>query len=121
MHPLHTIILGVSRNPFRYANLAAEALKSKGIPFVAVGRNSFRIQDFEVTDNLTGISMTHTFTIYLRPELQPLYYSEILRIRPERIIFNPGTYNPELNRLAKTSGIQTLEACTLVLLSSGQY
>jgi hypothetical protein len=60
-------------------------------------------------------------TLYLSPRLQKEYYDYILSLHPRRIIFNPGTENPELEDLAQAHGIEPLEACTLVLLSTGQY
>ena len=62
-----------------------------------------------------------TLTLYLNPERQKLYYDKILALKPRRIIFNPGTENQELTKLAAEHGIETEEACTLVLLNTGQY
>jgi len=42
-------------------------------------------------------------------------------LSPKRIIFNPGTENQELKKLAEAQGIECLEACTLVMLSVGVY
>ena len=63
----------------------------------------------------------HTLTLYLNPARQKALYEEIINLNPERIIFNPGTENEELYDLAKNKGIAVQEACTLVLLSTGQY
>ena len=62
-----------------------------------------------------------TVTLYLGPSAQQSYYNAILDLKPRRIIFNPGTENPELNSLATQKGIETIEACTLVMLKTGQY
>ena len=62
-----------------------------------------------------------TITLYLGSQNQPGYYDYILKSKPKRIIFNPGTENPELEELAEANGIECTEACTLVLLSTGQY
>jgi predicted CoA-binding protein len=62
-----------------------------------------------------------TVTLYLGPDRQPEYYDYILSLKPKRIIFNPGTENPELVQLAKEQGIETVEGCTLVMLSIGAY
>ena len=63
----------------------------------------------------------HTVTLYLNPDHQKEYYDYILSLHPRRIIFNPGAENEALQRIANEKGIETLEACTLVLLSTGQY
>jgi predicted CoA-binding protein len=62
-----------------------------------------------------------TVTLYLNPAHQEMYYDYIVSLKPRRLIFNPGTENDELNSLAASNGIKTLEACTLVMLSTGQY
>lgn len=62
-----------------------------------------------------------TITVYLNEQNQKEYYDYILSIHPKRIIFNPGTENDELYNLAKSNGIEPIEACTLVMLSTGQY
>lgn len=62
-----------------------------------------------------------TVTLYLNPANQVPYYDYIISLKPKRIIFNPGTENDELESLANKNGIQTMEACTLVLLSTSQY
>ena len=62
-----------------------------------------------------------TVTLYLNPQNQKEYYDYILKLKPKRIIFNPGTENPELMRMAREQGVEPVEACTLVMLSTGQY
>jgi len=62
-----------------------------------------------------------TVTLYLSYDFQTEYYDYILSLNPNRVIFNPGTENPELEILLNNNNIQTEEACTLVLLRSGQY
>jgi hypothetical protein len=116
-----TVVLGVSRNPFRYASRAMDACIHKGIPCVGIGKESFTGNGYAVQPDWTGLSVVHTISIYLRPELQALHYASILASNPKRLIFNPGTYNPELDEMARQAGIETLEACTLVLLSSQQF
>ncbi|MEL6140948.1 MAG: CoA-binding protein, partial [Bacteroidota bacterium] len=66
-------------------------------------------------------ALVDTVTLYVGPRHQPAYYDYLLQLRPRRIIFNPGTENPELLQLAKEAGIETEVACTLVLLSTGSY
>ena len=62
-----------------------------------------------------------TITLYIGPRRQPEWYDYLLDLRPKRIIFNPGTENDEFKKLARQRGIETLEACTLVMLRSRQY
>jgi predicted CoA-binding protein len=87
----------------------------------AIGRRKGRVLDVEISTDKNPMDTVDTVTLYLNPLNQKEYYDYILSLRPKRIIFNPGTENTELYDLAKNNGIQPLEACTLVLLSTGQY
>ena len=116
-----TLVLGASDNPQRYSYLAVNRLRSKGHPVVAIGRSPVKVADVEVDTEKKDFPSVDTVTLYLNPRAQEEYYDYILSLHPKRIIFNPGAENPELEQLAKDHGIQPLEACTLVLLSTGQY
>ena len=116
-----TLVLGASDNPQRYSNMAMTRLRSKGHPVVAIGRRTTTVGDVSVDTEKKAFTGVDTVTLYLSPRLQQEYYDYILSLHPKRIIFNPGTENDELARLAQANGIQPLEACTLVLLSTGQF
>lgn len=116
-----TLVLGASDNPQRYSNMAMTRLRSKGHPVVAIGRRPTTVGDVAVDTEKKAFTGVDTVTLYLSPRLQQEYYDYILSLHPKRIIFNPGTENDELARLAQANGIQPLEACTLVLLSTGQF
>lgn len=116
-----TVVLGASANPQRYAFLAVSRLKAHGHPVVAIGKREAQIADTPVIKDHPPVENVDTVTLYLNPQRQKEYYDYILQLRPKRIIFNPGTENEELEQLASGHGIEPLEACTLVLLSTGQY
>ncbi len=116
-----TLVLGASDNPSRYSYLAIQRLRSHGHPVVAIGRKHTQVADVPVTVQRVQEKEIDTVTLYLNPTHQQEYYDYILSLAPKRIIFNPGTENPELDNLARQKGIKTLEACTLVLLSTNQY
>lgn len=116
-----TLVLGASDNPERYSYLAINRLRGKGHPVVAIGRKATKVADIEVSTAKQEIAGVDTVTLYLNPNNQKEYYDYILSLHPKRLIFNPGAENPELARLAASQGIQPLEACTLVLLSTGQF
>lgn len=117
----HTLVLGASDNPSRYSYLAVNRLRAKGHPVSAIGRKKTRVADVEVADAKSDLKNIDTVTLYLNPANQQPYYDYILSLAPKRIIFNPGTENPELEKMAEEKGIKTMEACTLVLLSTGQF
>jgi len=116
-----TVVLGASDNPQRYSYLAVNKLKSYGHPVVAIGNKKAQINDTPVITEHPAVEDVDTVTLYLNPQRQEAYYDYILQLRPKRIIFNPGTENPKLEQLAVDNGIEPMEACTLVLLGTGQY
>ena len=116
-----TLVLGASSNPSRYSNLAINRLRSHRHPVVAIGKREGKVGDTVVETSTRKIEDLDTITLYLNPGNQKPYYDYILNLHPKRIIFNPGTENDELAEMAKDKGIEPVEACTLVLLSTGQY
>jgi len=116
-----TLILGASDNPSRYSYLALKKLKANGHSVVAIGRKKTVVDDTVIGNEKLPQEDIDTVTLYLNPDHQKEYYDYILSLKPKRIIFNPGTENDELLELAKKENIQTLEACTLVMLSTHQF
>ncbi len=116
-----TLVLGASDNPSRYSYLALKALQSKGHEVTAIGRRKAKVGEVEIETTQKDISDLDTVTLYLNPSNQKQYYDYIFSLHPKRIIFNPGAENVELFSLAKEKGILPQEACTLVLLNTGQY
>jgi predicted CoA-binding protein len=116
-----TLVLGASDNPSRYSFLAIQRLKSYGHPVVAVGRRQTVVEGIPILKEKSDFENVDTVTLYLNPTHQKEYYDYILSLKPKRIIFNPGAENEELEILARKNNIQPVEACTLVLLSTGQY
>jgi predicted CoA-binding protein len=121
MEKKKTLVLGASDNPARYSYLAIQKLRRFAHPVVAIGRKNTQVGDVPILKEKQAFDNVDTITLYLNPLNQKEYYDYILSLKPSRIIFNPGTENPELEKLAEQNNIQPLEACTLVLLSTGQY
>ena len=119
--PKKTLILGASNNPSRYSYLALNSLRKHGHPVVAIGKTSSKVADVDVVTEKKDLPDIDTVTVYLNPVNQKEYYDYILSLQPKRIIFNPGTENEELIRRAKEKNIEPVIACTLVMLSTGQY
>ncbi|GAB2678803.1 CoA-binding protein [Flavihumibacter cheonanensis] len=119
--PKKTLVLGASENPSRYSYLAIQSLVSHHHPVVAIGRRPGMVNDVPIQTDLPTLEEIDTVTLYLSKENQAEYIPYILSLKPKRIIFNPGAENPDLVRLARENQIYPQEACTLVLLSTGQY
>jgi uncharacterized protein len=116
-----TLVLGASDNPSRYSYFAIQRLRQYGHPVVAVGKKPGILGDVEINKEKKPWDNVDTVTLYLNPRHQKEYYDYILSLKPKRIIFNPGAENDELADLAEKNNIKTMEACTLVMLSTNQY
>ena len=116
-----TLIIGATNNPGRYANLAAHRLTAHGHDIVNVGIKTGDVAGVPIERAGIIHKDVDTITLYVGPQHQSEYFDYIVKTKPKRIIFNPGTENQELEELAEKNGIETMDACTLVLLSTGQY
>jgi predicted CoA-binding protein len=116
-----TLIIGATTNTERYAYTAAVFLNNAAQPFELFGIKKGEVLGKQIQNEFPENHDFHTLTLYLSPNNQKAYYDKILNIKPQRIIFNPGTENPELAQLAREKGIETVNACTLVLLNTNQY
>ncbi|ASU32306.1 CoA-binding protein [Mucilaginibacter xinganensis] len=116
-----TLILGATPNEGRYANLAANRLVGSGHSIVNVGIKEGLVAGEPIEKPEAIHTDIDTITLYIGPDHQEGLYDYILNTHPKRIIFNPGTENSELRRMANEKGIETEYACTLVMLSTGQY
>ena len=116
-----TLILGASTNPSRYAYLAANKLVNFGHPIINVGLKTGEVAGVSIEKPSVIHTDIDTITLYLGKAHQLDLYDYIIQTKPKRIIFNPGTENDELENLAHNNGIETIIACTLVMLSTNQY
>ena len=116
-----TLIIGATPNPARYAYLAAHRLVDAGHKIVNIGIKKGEVAGVAIQPAGDPLPDIHSITLYIGPQTQPLYYDYIIHTKPQRLIFNPGTENPELEARAQAAGIDTIQACTLVLLSTNQY
>ena len=116
-----TLVLGASGNPERYSYLAINRLRNSGHPVVAIGKKKQEVNDVSIITEQPPVTDIDTVTLYLNPLHQQEYYDYIISLKPKRLIFNPGTENEELASLARANNIEPVEACTLVLLGTGQF
>ncbi|MEO7446592.1 MAG: CoA-binding protein [Ferruginibacter sp.] len=116
-----TLVLGASANPSRYSNMAINKLKSHGHNVVAIGRREGEVAGIPILKEMNMQDDIDTVTLYMNAQNQAAYEEYILSLHPRRIIFNPGAENDSLEKAAGAQGIETLHACTLVMLGTGQY
>jgi predicted CoA-binding protein len=117
-----TVVLGASPKAERYSNKAVRLLTKKGYQVIPVHPLASTIEDLAVVRRLADISgPVHTLTVYVSKEISSALEQDLIQLKPERVIFNPGSENPDLSVELNSHGIPTQEACTLVLLNNGQY
>lgn len=116
-----TLVLGASTNRSRYSNIAMNRLASHNVPTVAIGLREGEVAGINIETGQEPFEDVHTVTLYLGPPRQVDYYDYIVSLRPNRVIFNPGTENPEFYRLLQRENIDVEVACTLVLLATNNY
>ena len=118
---MKTLVLGASLNPERYSYLAVEMLTSHHIPTVAFGMKAGEIFGVKIETELQQYADIDTVTLYVNPQRQKDFYEYVLTLKPRRVIFNPGTENPEFIQILEKNNISYEVACTLVLLRTGQF
>lgn len=116
-----TLVLGASLKSNRYSNYAIQRLVANTIDVVAFGLKEGEVEGVNIDKDLMPYKNIHTVTLYLNSKRQTAYYKYIISLKPARVIFNPGTENPELYEILKDNQINFEVACTLVLLSTNQY
>jgi predicted CoA-binding protein len=118
---IKVIVIGASPDPGRYAYFATLRLLQAGYKVVPVGIRPGTIGNETIRTIQPREENVHTVTVYLRPEKQLDVRDYIASLNPKRIIVNPGAESALLEEMAKENGIVYLEACTLALLSTGQF
>lgn len=116
-----TLVLGASPNPERYSYKAVQRLLHYGHRVIPVGTKKGQISGIPINNGWPEREEIDTVTLYLNSRLQTLYYTKIFELKPRRVIFNPGTENDTFASMLSNADIEPIEACTLVLLASGQY
>ena len=116
-----TVVIGASTNTDRYSYKATVKLKSYGHEVVPVGIKEGEINGLQILTGMPEVKGVDTVTMYVGPQNQPSYYQYILGLHPKRVLFNPGTENPEFQSALEKAGVEVVEGCTLVMLGTGEY
>ncbi len=118
---MKTLVIGASENPERYSNKAIRALLSHKHEVLAIGLRDGMVEGIKFNAEKQDFKDVDTVTLYVGPKNQLEYYDYVLGLKPRRVIFNPGTENPEFIEKLQSVGISPEVACTLVLLATGQF
>ncbi len=115
------VVLGASPNPERYSHIAVKSLLKRNYNVTAIGKRPGEIQNVPILTGMPDIKNVHSILIYMGPKNQTEYYEYILGLNPKRIIFNPGTENYELGKLAAQKNIECIFECALVMLNDRTF
>ena len=115
------VVLGASPNPERYSYKAVRSLLKRGYNVAAIGIREGTIEGVKIQLNRPEVENVHTILLYISPKTQAEYYDYIISLKPQRIIFNPGTDNYVLENLAKEHNIEVVSDCALVMLSTNTF
>lgn len=118
---MKTLVIGASENPERYSNKAIRALLAHNHEVVAIGLRAGEVAGVSFDAEKKAFQDIDTVTLYVGPKNQREYYDYVLNLQPRRVIFNPGTENPEFIDKLYAAGVYPENACTLVLLATGQF
>lgn len=115
-------VVGASPLEDRYSNKAIKMLSEYKHTPVPVAPKHKTIEGLSVYPALDKVvEKIDTVTLYIGPARQGDVIRQIIELNPKRVIFNPGTENPEAKKEIEAAGIQTIEGCTLVLLKTNQF
>ncbi|MBK8848485.1 MAG: CoA-binding protein [Bacteroidetes bacterium] len=117
----YTLIIGASTNPERYSYKALQLLTKFKYKVIAVGAREGTVFDCKINTDIPDDYPVDTVTLYINAKLQENYYDKIISLKPRRVIFNPGTENSFFQNMLSQNNIGYLEACTIVMLMTGQY
>lgn len=119
---MNVAILGASAKKDRYSYLALRSLINKGHKVFPVNPSLIEIDGLKVYQSLSSLpEKVDTITVYLAPHRSQPLTEEILSCKPRRVIFNPGAENPGLMEKLEVNGVKGVTACTLVMLSLGNF
>ncbi|MGD9978529.1 MAG: CoA-binding protein [Bacteroidales bacterium] len=116
-----TLVLGASDKRGRFSYLAIKSLVKHNVEVYAIGARAGQVDGITISTDKIDLANLHTVTLYLNPANQKSYIDYMLNLKPKRIIFNPGTENPELLKKARENGIEVVFDCTLVMLSNNSF
>lgn len=116
-----TLVFGASPDSYRQSYKAVKKLLKEHYDVIALGIREGKIMELDIETERKQFEDIHTISLYLAPEKQLDFYDYILSLKPQRIIFNPATFNVELAELAKKAGIEVVDHCTLIMLASEEY
>lgn len=118
----NVVVLGASPKPERYSNKAVTMLTENGYNVIPVHPAIESVNGIKVTADLSDIKDdVHTVSLYVNGSMVETMVDKIAALKPQRVIFNPGTESAEAYKFFEDKGIKVLEACTLVLLRTNQF
>ncbi len=117
---MKVFLIGASNNPERYSYIAARMLVNHGHEVTLLALRADLNGDIPIATSANA-EIPDRITLYVGPKNQETWIPQIIQWKPEKVIFNPGTENSDFQEQLDKAGIAWEEACTLVLLQTGQW
>jgi predicted CoA-binding protein len=123
MESRQVAVLGASPKPERYSNKAIRMLMEHGYQVIPINPAHAEIGGLSAVPRHEDLpaGSVDTVTVYMSAKNTVKLGPALIALNPRRVIFNPGAENPALADELNAQGIETIDACTLVLLRTGQY
>lgn len=115
-------VLGASANPARFSNKAVKSLMKAGHDVVPVTPVCEEIEGLKTVPDLDCVEApVDTVSVYVSPEKVINCIPSIVKLKPGRVVMNPGAESKHLEEACRNAGIDCVKACTLVMLNSGKF
>lgn len=116
------VVLGASEKPERHSNMAVRMLLEHGHEVIPVNPRARLIAGLLAVPDLSSVQgHIDTLSVYVSAGISSSLRDKIVDLGPDRVIFNPGAENAELQEILGRHGLKTEQACTLVLLRTDQF
>ena len=115
------LVLGAAENPDKFSCKAVKSLYRNGFEVVAVGFKPGFIKETEILTGMPEIEDIDTILLYIGKSKQNEFYDYVAGLNPRRVIFNPGTENPEFQDMLKEKGIEVVKDCALIMINTDSF
>jgi predicted CoA-binding protein len=115
------VILGASDKPDRASNMLLNRAQARGgFDVIPVHPALDAIAGIPVRSALSEVpDHPDVLSVYLSADRSSALEAALVKLKPGKVIFNPGAENPGLEARLNAAGIATENACSLVLFGRG--
>jgi len=109
-------VVGANQNPEKYGNIIYKKLKSNGYEVYAVNPLYDTIEGDPCYKDLSSLPrVPDVINMVVSPKRAKPVIEEAAKLGIKYIWFQPGTHDSEVLELARNLGLETVQACVLVV------